>query len=599
MNKQQIDEIRKKACVFDIETCSTDPVTKQPINISTDFERYVQYAKVKWIGIWSYKYNTYVGDIVAGNEEKIYDFLQAHDILIGFNSIEFDYPCLINNSLVNDEKRFMHVDMLQILGSSTFKGHEGLSFKNRGLLMGFKFKRNSLRVVAETMGCEIQKGDIDYNIFFKDVYTQQEIEDIKKYLYADVMATKELFDKCWTFWFPFTEFLDDKNIKNLSWIRSSIAALTYKCACNYLGIEETYDDSEATKKEPMGGRVIDPRVTEARDVWYVDVRSLYPHVIAMFNLFAECDNGIGWHGNELFKTKGYYSDKEQHPLGKYMMQLLAERIKLKKSDPKSPRQYAIKILLNSLYGAARSHIFQGIHCPNLGWDTCYIGQQINEYMEKRMSDLGFDTLAGDTDSIFVKARDKSLDDETYVKTCLSKIATEINANALYPQETFEIEIEGKLSYIKWDKKKNYVYIKDGEVTIMGLPCKKDNATALGKRIVFDHIVPKIKQEGHASFSKSYIRKLLDDMFDVKYMVQEYKVKEYRLYKNPSQLQAQISREYFGGNSGVISLIKNKRVGRVGKSWKYCSVDEATVLTRHDVDITKIMNELQPFCNGEI
>jgi len=58
---------------------------------------------------------------------------------------------------------------------------------------------------------------------------------------------------------------------------------------------------------------------------------------------------------------------------------------------------------------------------------------------------------------------------------------------------------------------------------------------------------------------------------------EYKVKSLKTYKNPSQIQAQISKCYFGGSEGVIKLIKNNSLRRkigndafkmVSESWSW-------------------------------
>ena len=77
---------------------------------------------------------------------------------------------------------------------------------------------------------------------------------------------------------------------------------------------------------------------------------------------------------------------------------------------------------------------------------------------------------------------------------------------------------------------------------------------------------------------------------------EYRVKSFDTYKKVSQIQAQISKGYFNGQEGIISLIKNKSVGKAGLGTKYCTVEEAIAnnLTMEDIDLEKIYNELNPF-----
>jgi DNA polymerase elongation subunit (family B) len=651
MDQPTIEDIKKEGIVFDIETCSSYP-DGRPVDIRTNFEDYVKYAKCKWIGMYSYKFDRYIGDLVRGNEEAIRDFIGQHKILIGFNSEEFDTPICYNNDLI-PEGKFLQVDLLVILGSSAYKRHDGLPFKNRGALMGYKFGTNSLRNIAQGMQLDVQKGDIDYMIFFKDDYTPEEVSDIKKYLEADVMVTKDMFEKVWDFWLPFTEYLSDSNVKNLSWIKSSIASLTYKAACHTLGVPETYGEKGDSEKEKMGGRVIQPKYEEARNVWYVDFTSLYPHIFAMFNLFAEITQdeidkvGIApgnrydlkiWHGNDVFKVKGYYDISQPHPLCEDVKKKLVLRSTLSKDDPK---RYAVKIFLNSLYGAARSPIFEQVYTPNCGWDCCWLGQQINHLTEDMMKDFGFETIAGDTDSIFVIAHSGTPNEEWYVRECLQKVVKKITDNVPFPVDTYNIDIEDYLSYVKWpfslqpkldddgnkiyktkiDKegntvktnrlvkayqglKKNYLYITDGKIKLTGLPIIKDNATALGKKLYKEEIEPYILEHQHASMPKeemkSIIKRYLDKPENVKLLAREFKVKEAKSYKKPSQLQAQISQGYFGGQDGVAYLIKNRKVGRAGKTSKYCTVEELleAKLTLTDIDLVKLYNEMQPFMESE-
>jgi len=183
-----LNDIKKECLVLDIET-SAFSYEGNPIDIRTDFEEYVKRADVKWIGMYSYKNNEYIVDVVKGNEERILNYISQHKIIIGFNSESFDVPILSNNDLMPD-KRFLQVDCMQILGASNFYSKSGASFKNRGALMGFKYKKNSLKSMAEVMKLDTLKGDIDYKIFHKTEWTPQEVVDIKKYLRADVEVTK-------------------------------------------------------------------------------------------------------------------------------------------------------------------------------------------------------------------------------------------------------------------------------------------------------------------------------------------------------------------------------------------------------------------------
>lgn len=646
-NKINLEELKKKSLIIDIET-SAFYDNGEPVDIRTNFEDYVKLAKVKWIGMYSYLLDEYLEiNVIQTDSKIIQDYIAQHDIIIGFNSDEFDLPILYNNNMMPEEKRFNSVDCMVILGASTFYKHDGLPFKNRGILMGFKFKRNSLKAMAQTMNLETQKGDIDYKIFFKDFWNEEEIKDIKKYLRGDIEATKQMFDKLWDFWIPFTEFISEDNITKLSWIKSSIATLTYEAACNILGVEATYADRSDRVIEEMGGRAIDPVYEEARNIWYIDFTSLYPHIFSMFNLFAEIKNNNDfngcmeydipvWHGNTLFQVKGYYDISRQHILSKDVEIKLKERIRLKKEEPDNPLIYTYKIFLNSLYGAVRSPIFEKIHTENAGYDCCYLGQQIHEYTEKRMKAFGFETIGGFTDSLFLKYESGDTT-EYYIKSCLKKVVQEIKDNVPFPVETFDIEIEKFMDYIMYPfsmqsiqgedgknlknekgklikelkgKRNNYAYIyqKDGEkiLKLVGLPIKKDNATNLGRLMFNETLKTLFLERTRCKITNQEMTDILDKYLikpdAMKLLAREFKVKPDSSYKldkngNPSNcIQAQISRGYFDGQGGVIELILNNKIGNAGKTKKYCTYEEAidAGLTVKDLDLTKLRNELEAF-----
>lgn len=673
-----LDNILKQVLVYDIETHAEYPDGKE-IDIRSNFDDYLVYAKCKWFGCYSYMDNKEYYLEVSKDREKIKDLLNRHTILVGFNNEEFDQPIIINNQLTDGYKKYNQIDCMKILGASTFKDRNGFKYKGRGDLMGYKFKRNSLECMAQTMKLEFQKSKIDYKIFKKDNYTDEEKKEIIKYLKNDVMANKCMFDKLWDYWMPFTDLINYKFVINLSWIKSSIASLIYKSACHTMNTEPTYSEHKS-KIEEMGGRVLNQKYEEVENIWYVDFASLYPHIFCMFNLFAEGEEGNEklWHGNEMFKVKGYYDISYKHILVKEVEKKLKERLDLKAKDKDNPLIYTLKIWLNGLYGVARSPLFEKIHTKNCGWDCCWLGQQMHEFTQKELEKYGFEAVGGDTDGLMMKCKKTSHFDRDYIKICLKKIIEKILANVPFPVDTFNIDIETFIEYMlfpfsdqeiveekerkllktkftdgkqmtdkeekiidkyiieeidnkkyikdtilnkivkkgrSWVKerkgrKKNYLYIykKDNklEIELVGLPIKKDNATELAIKIYKEVLKPKILKNKRAKFSKEFIDKQITGYLQkieiMQLISREFKIKPYDTYKipkgktEPSTIYAQISKGYFNKESGVINLIKNKKIGNAGKGTLYCTVDEAinAKLTIADLDLEKLYNELEPF-----
>ncbi len=593
----KLNKIKSSCLVVDLETSSFYPDGRE-INIKTNFDDYVQNAQVKWFGAFSFKNNKsyYINAITHRNQ--IVQLLKEHDVLIHFNGIEFDFPILQNNGMISLGKRYLQVDLWEILGTSDQKNRAGYKLKNRGELMNYDFANNSLRHMAEVMGLETQKGEIDYTLFHKNEWTEEEINEILAYLSGDINVEKEMFQKLWIYWLPFAELLDEKFVYDLSWMRNSIASVTYKAACRVLGIEPTYNEGK-TEPENVGGNVLLPKLEEAQGVWCLDYASLYPHAFSMCNLHAEVKKEDidkyekVWHGNEIFQVNGYYDISEWHPLAKYIAEKLEEREKIKAEDETHPMVYTLKILLNSFYGASRSPKFEKIHTPNCGADCCRISQQIQKFTMDMFDQFGFETIYGDTDSVFILAREQKNNTKEYVQECINQIIDIIKEHAPFPIDTFKIKIEKYIDYIMWPfdykeivdkkirdllnegisegyeerienkkkvifdkntnkvvkigrswvkertgKKKSYAYIYEdkGEtkIKLVGLPITKSNSTLLGRKIYNEDLKDLILQKKNAKFPRQFINNILDNYLKnletIKLFAVEYKVKPISSYK---------------------------------------------------------------------
>lgn len=628
-----LEQIKKNSIVVDIETSAYFSDGRE-INIKTNFEEYVANAKIKWVGLYSFRDEKLYTLNAKKDTQKILQLLSEHSVIVGFNLTDFDYRILVNNGFIDLDKNYLQVDVMTILGNPNFKNRDGYKFKGRATLMGYELKGHSLKAIAEVMGLETQKGDIDWHIFQKDEWDENETKEIISYLSKDVLATKEMYLKLWNYWLPFSELLDVRDVYSLAWIRSSIASLTYKSACRIINQEPTFSDNKS-EPDSVGGNVFVPTVEEAKSVWYVDFQSLYPHIFCQFNLPAEVnpDNVSSkrklWHGNELFTVKGYYDITEQHILSSYIADKLKERIYLKEHDKDNPLIYTLKIWLNSYYGCARSAIFEKIHTPNQGADCCSIGQQIQQFAKEMFEQFGCEIIYGDTDSLMLRVLDEKNDNRAFIQDCLNQIVEIIKDNVPFPAETFKINIEhhldyimfpfsdepiegddgknkkenGRLVYQRIGRKKNYLMVyKDKDevvVDLVGLPIKKDNATALGMKIYDEVLKPEIIKNMRAKFPASYIEKVVNDYLKkpeiIELLSQEYKVKAANSYKN-NCIQKQISQAYFNGNEGVIRLVKNSKVGKCGQGTKYATIEEVAnaKLTSDELDLEKVQNELSPF-----
>jgi DNA polymerase elongation subunit (family B) len=644
VSKDLLEKIYNETIVYDIETSSQDKTGW--IDIRDDFEKYVENAKVKWIGL--YIPRTKEKFILNMNNNNDYQLcvslFQDAKTLVGWNNNNFDDPIVKNNLLLPDRKYQYKLDLMKLLACKDKK--EG--FKWRSKLMGHECKSAGLGFVAKKFGLKVHKGDIDYDIFKKDTWTPEEEEEIKFYVNLDIEMTAQLFEIYFNFWKYATMFLGEKNIANLSWMKSSLATVVYKSYCDLLEFDEAYGDFEENDEvSDGGGRAIIPKYTEAHGVWYIDFASLYPHIYAMFNLMSETTNpmkGLSLFGP--FHTTGLYDNKNFHPISKDLMTKIQMRKSLQKinknidddglitvdipenvshiitekqttaeiRDMISGLIYMLKIFCNSFYGANRSDNFVNIHTENSGSDCCYLGRQIHKFVEEFFKRKGFEAVGGFTDSLFIKHKGGQEFTQEQIEELCAESVSMINKFVPFPQETFTLEVECYMDYVLYSrdfkndvvKKNNYLYVttdKKGnrKMKIVGFPIMKDSSTKYSRHIMNTYLKDSIVNDLNGKFDKNHLIKLINQDIEehLDGMFVNYNVKPEKRYKDEGNLNRNISLKFFGGKSGSIKLLKNKSVGQVGASWKYCTKEELKKVQISDVCLDKVYKELQCFCDKKL
>lgn len=592
MEEQEIQNIIKKVLIYDIETA----VAQDKPNPEKDHFRI--------FGAWSYKYNKY---FFLTDLNKIQLLIDEHEVCVGHNSSyresAYDQPILERHGI--SFRNVKTCDTLEI------------SKKRLKSMMYLDVENYSLRGLAEFFEFPTQKGDLDYSILQKEPkeWNQSEKKEILTYLKADVEVTKLLFEKLIDYFGVFRQFVSQKEIENWGWIMRTPASLGYHIMCEYLSVEEEYGHGRSD--EDIGGLVRTPSGGYFHNVWYIDVASLYPNIIIMFNMFGhpnlQSEDKNWFTGNEVFSIEGKYSTEKYSKMSEEFKTMFTQRKAIKKSNPRLATAY--KILMNSGYGVLRSPMFKSTYYEHTGADICRLGQQINLLMSKHAEKNGFTTIYGDTDSIFIRdvqERDKETQ-RVALKQTIQDIKKFVLSNVPWPSDTFDIDIEtgDMIDYIKfvYDEgrkqyiKKNYWYVYDSgqKIDMKGLPIKKTGSTQLGIFIYDKYLVPQIKN-GKFGFKKSeiksYIEKELEE--NIGLAARTINTKPVSSYKNPGQLQAQLSKEYLDGEGGKIDVIKNTKCGRAGKGFKYCTIEEAQRhrLKIHDIDLEKTWNELRPFIQKE-
>jgi len=237
--------------------------------------------------------------------DQIQAVLDYARVFIGHNIRDYDFPIMeqagfIMTSPGKNGKTYSKViiDTLQIMAIRA----------KPMLYLDLSLAHLGLRSLCERFNLEHQKGDIDYDIFKQVSWTQEELAEIKTYLFGDLDSGWGLFVYLYEFFYGFRQYVDEKSQRLFHWLRSSAGAITYKIICNIAGIPEEYDESiDDTLKNGVlyeGAYVALPFIDRIQgNLYVVDWASLYPHMYMLGNLYSQVAPGTpgAWHGGEIFK----------------------------------------------------------------------------------------------------------------------------------------------------------------------------------------------------------------------------------------------------------------------------------------------------------
>ena len=559
----------KKLCVVDIETDSFN----------------VDDAKVKFVGILDLQTNEY--KIIQYEEpDEIQTILTSYDFVITFNGEQYDLPILRRHEII--VPMYKHIDLYKI-------------YKKRApLLRSGGFKSYSLNNIAKTIGLEEEKGKIDYSIFKKNKWTEEELEEISRYLKQDLNITKKL----WLFLIKkfdsLKEFISEKDVNEFKHITSSSGAYGYKVICNLLGIREEYEDIPNPPKY-KGGYVMPPKKETIKgNILCFDFASLYPMMFIHSNLFSSkcecCLKEDKWHGNDDFRIDGYYCSKHQGRIEELIKEFYVNR-KLYKLQ-KDSRQFALKIILNTIYGISAKPSFKNIYNETTASDCTALARQCIDFAIKRFEENMYNVVYTDTDSCFIEL--KPYQKRELCMRLAEEISIKISRQFPFPFDEFNLKLDEGIKYLQFFigrngelNKKHYLYVNDDDkLTIKGLDIIQKNCSELSLKIFENVLKSDIIKNLDCKFDKEFIDNLINKTIknDKTIIAKRFNIKPLKYYKSKTSIYYLIGEKY---GDGEIFLIKNYRLG-AGKGIKYCSVNEAKELEVEDLNLEDVYRELSPF-----
>lgn len=580
----------KSILVYDIETDSTDPFS----------------ASLKFLGAYSYITNKRYYYEYPRDYQEINELFANHDVVVGFNNKSYDDIIMGRHGV--SVRGMINIDLYEIIAEAYLdtRTRERRGGKGRGLYMGLNLNSWSLaNIVAALELGEYKQDDFDYSILKKHEFTIDERKLILDYLEQDITITKRLFEYTHNFFAPLMEYLSEENQLRFNHMTSSVAALSYKIICHQAGLPETYADNTERTEYP-GGFVFKPRKkNHVGTILCLDFNSLYPSIFRCFNLTVPANEFLldrdVFKGNELFEVIGQYNAKEYGVIEQVLGNLYAQRKEFKAVGDR--REYLIKIIINSFYGASANPVFEQIYNPTAAADCTAIGRQMVKFAAKYLEEHGIEFLYGDTDSCYVALNGKSIEDTMVI---VDEIVSLFKSNMPFPNDDFGFGIDAVITGMWFVPKKNggflkknYVYIeqkKDGtkKLSLKGLPIIKSNASKVALAVFKKHLEAQILAKNELYFEKRYLEQLIFHELknDISLAVQGFKVRPTDEYKSTTSLSYQISDCY---GEGYIELIPNLVFG-IGKAKKYCTLKEfeEKELSVEDIDLTVAWSNLEPF-----
>jgi DNA polymerase elongation subunit (family B) len=573
--------------------------------------------KLRIFGCYSYRTKKYY---LLTDKEQIQKTINAHKFLVGFNTEGYDELVLKREGI--DIQYKIRIDLYDLFKKRAggMKIKEGML---KDLLMSY-----SLDFITQTLGLtnkDTAKKEIDYSLFNKESWTEEEIKLIREYTERDLELTKKLYEWVEIYFEGFKSFLNQDDIDKKRYLTVSIAKFSYKAICKALDWTEEYpvhgsisDDEESI----AGGYVAYPAGEEFHDDCFCwDFASLYPHIMIQCNLYGRKKEGILtdrpiWTGNGKWQVEGCYYSDNLSKVGELLKKWYADRVVYKKNGDR--REYTIKIILNTIYGILNTPYYIRVHDHIAGGDCTRIGRQWIKFARKTYRDAGYFVLYTDTDSLYIKDPFKNKQKMIELK---DKIIDEIKATIPFPQDTFNMALEAEIKHIFFfrgeqekeeDKemdqddfinkslqlmKKNYIYVThEGKLEIKNLGIRKKSNSPLSRKIFNEYLAPQIIEKGQIKFSRSYIKNLINDLLskDITLMAMRKDVGPFTKYeKSKTSLPAQIAQKY---GAGIHFMIPNTKGIGVGKGKAYASEKEFSEahLKYTDIDLSSVWSELSYF-----
>jgi DNA polymerase I len=447
------------------------------------------------------------------------------DIVLGYNSNNFDIPFLLERSNVLGVK----LDVGRRKGappSQSTYGHVSIPGRLHVDLLNYaeeipEIKLKSLDVVAEYLGVmkRSERTLIEYTEIPKYWKSPEGRNILLKYNLDDVISTLKLGEK----FLPFAMQLSFTTRMPLDQVGAASVGYRLEWFLMYEAFKrgELIPNRAEKEAEPYKGAIVlKPIPGIHRNIAVLDFTSMYPNIMIKYNVGPDtieregvCDEKtrlIAPEVNHCFR-------KEPEGFFKNVLSRLLEirrkiREEMKKYSPGTPeytlldeRQRAVKILANATYGYM-GWVQARWYCRECAEAVTAWGRQLIKTVIDKASSMGLKVIYGDTDSLFV----------TYEPDKVKLLAEFVEENL-----GFDIKVDKVYTRLFFSEaKKRYAgLLEDGRIDIVGFEAVRGDWAEIAKEVQ-ERVVEILLKKGSVDEAVEYVRRVISDLTQGKVPVEK-------------------------------------------------------------------------------
>ncbi|MBU7038755.1 MAG: DNA polymerase II [Theionarchaea archaeon] len=320
--------------------------------------------------------------------------------------------------------------------------------------------------------------------------------------------------------------------------------------------------SGGSRKRVTGGLVQEPRYGIYEYVLLFDFKSLYPSIMATFNIdpltYTEKETAIK-------APNGAFFLEEPGILPEIILTLLRRRGQAVIYE----EQYAIKIIMNSLFGVLGNPNCRFYNSRIANAITSF-GRYFLEETTEKVEAMNYEVIYGDTDSVFVVSRAESMEEATTMGQTIERTINEFYDG--YVEENYgrtnylELELEQayqkfllpRQRHVKKGAKKRYAGYHNGDIDIVGLEYVRRDWTELAKEFQYALLRKVFTGENFEEYIRKTVKDLKAGRLDHLLIYKKGVRKGLGEYTKTTPPHVKAARKMDGFSERIISYVMTKR-----------------------------------------